>query len=264
MNIKFRIPCLLTITFICSVISAQESIKVKEAIGRQKVEDHLTPSQAERMALQNAKSEALRKAGIPEKVWSVLGQITDSKNDELIEAYSEISTITLNGLVTVEEQKVSNLWDTTKEELTKEVTIKATVLKENNTDNEFVLDISGFNNIYKENEQLEFDVKVFNRNAYIKIFWFDSKEGALIHPFKDKDNIPCKANGTQHFPMGDYKYTLSKSDCKSKYEEVNIMIVATKENIPFVGKVNFQSVIKWIYKIPANARVSQCSRFVIM
>jgi len=37
-------------------------------------------------------------------------------------------------------------------------------------------------------------------------------------------------------------------------EKINIMMVATKENIPFTEVVTYQKVLKWVYSIPVNQR----------
>lgn len=37
-------------------------------------------------------------------------------------------------------------------------------------------------------------------------------------------------------------------------EKINMMLVATKENIPFTEEVTYQNVLKWIYAIPGDQR----------
>lgn len=38
------------------------------------------------------------------------------------------------------------------------------------------------------------------------------------------------------------------------YEKINMMFVATKDNIPFTGEVTYQNVLKWVYAIPSDRR----------
>ena len=48
---------------------------------------------------------------------------------------------------------------------------------------------------------------------------------------------------------------MAKSDPKVDTEFVNIIILATKKNYPYLGEMDFQSIISWIYQIPADQRV---------
>jgi len=49
-----------------------------------------------------------------------------------------------------------------------------------------------------------------------------------------------------------------------KTEEFNIlMFVFTKQNIPFIEKPTFNNVMKWIYAIPPDERVTSQEGFVI-
>ncbi len=244
--------------------TAQKKIKVRNIQAIQRVEANITPNQAVDMALQEAKREAIRRAGIPEKVWSILGQITDSKNTKLIETYSEMSAITLNGLVAITSQDVQNIWEEETQTLIKKVTIDAEIIEEQEPDASFGIEVKGMEQIYQEGDKLSFDVHIHNRDAYIKIFWFNSQEGMMVFPIANNENKLFKANSTQVFPREGVSYKLIKRDKGVEQEEVNIVIVATKENLPFIGDVSFESVIRWIYKIPASKRVSHHSRFIIM
>lgn len=47
-------------------------------------------------------------------------------------------------------------------------------------------------------------------------------------------------------------YLMEKQGGES--EKINMMLVATKENIPFTEEVTYQNVLKWIYAIPGDQR----------
>ena len=41
---------------------------------------------------------------------------------------------------------------------------------------------------------------------------------------------------------------------KAESEKINMMLVATKENIPYTGEVTYGEVLKWVYSIAADKR----------
>ena len=47
-------------------------------------------------------------------------------------------------------------------------------------------------------------------------------------------------------------YRMEKQGKES--EKINMMMVATKENIPFTEEVTYQNVLKWVYSIPNDKR----------
>ena len=86
-------------------------VRVRKAVGRWEVSDDITPKQAEEKALNEAKKEALRMAGVMENVWSVFGQVTADNGTEFTEAYSSVSMLAISGMVNVTDKKVEDIWD---------------------------------------------------------------------------------------------------------------------------------------------------------
>ena len=105
-------------------------VRVRKAEGRWEVSGDISAVQAEERALMEAKKEALRKAGVMESVWSVMGQVTSSDGISFSEAYSSVSTFSINGLVNVIDKKVEDVWDPNLKRLFKVVTIEANVTKD--------------------------------------------------------------------------------------------------------------------------------------
>ena len=87
------------------------------------------------------------------------------------------------------------------------------------------------------------------------------------HPYynDDPDRV-FKKRETVRFPVNPAfsdGYTL-EIDTPGKTQEFNIlMFVYTKENIPWMGEVNFNNMMNWIYSVPPDARVTQQVGFVI-
>ena len=94
----------------CSVpLNAQKIVKVKNVQGRWQVSDNITLKEAEERALNEAKKEALRRAGVMENVWSVFGQITQESGTEFEEAYSQMNILAIGGMVNITKQKVEEV-----------------------------------------------------------------------------------------------------------------------------------------------------------
>ena len=67
--------CLLTV---CALHADETTVKVRKAVGRWEVSGDLSMAEAEERALNEAKKDALSKAGVMENVWSVFGQVTSA------------------------------------------------------------------------------------------------------------------------------------------------------------------------------------------
>ena len=57
---------------------------------------------------------------------------------------------------------------------------------------------------------------------------------------------------------------MEKLDNSSRMETINFIAVATKRDIPFLEKdITFDSVLKWLYSIPADERAA-CREAIII
>lgn len=234
---------------------AQKILKVRNIEARWEVSEDITPKQAEERAFLEAKKEALRKAGVMENVWSVFGQITQENGEEFLEAYSQMSVLAIGGMVNVTRKEVDVSWDPVAKRMSKVVTIDASVKKENLEDRSYVLEVKGIEPIYREGELFTCKIKIYGTDSYLKFFWFDASGGALLYPNTyEKDHL-FKAGHVYSFPLSpEIDYYMEKKDKKASAEKVNIMVVATKSNIPFIEEINYPNLLKWIYQIPADQR----------
>lgn len=234
--------------------TAQKPVKVKGVTGRWQVSEEITLKQAEERALMEAKKAALQQAGVMENVWSVFGQLSQDGGQEFHEAYSQMSVLAIGGMVNVTSQKVEEVWDTASKSLYKVVTIDAVVQKEEKPDKAYVLEVKGVETLYREGDVFTCQLKVHGTDAYLKFFWFDSTGGALLFPNPYEANVALKVGQEYNIPFSNaVDYRMEKQAGKPD-EKINIMLVATKENIPFTEIVTYQNVLKWVYSIPANQR----------
>ena len=243
----------LVICTIAAPLHAQNSVKVKGAQGRWQVSEEITLKEAEERAFMEAKKEALRKAGVMENVWSVFGQISQESGTEFHEAYSQMNVLAIGGMVNVTNKKVEEVWDTNTRSLYKVVTIDAVVQKEEKVDKSYALEVKGVANLYKEGDVFTCTLKVHGTGSYLKFFWFDSTGGALLYPNTYEPNTLLQAEKEYSIPFSNaVDYRMEKQGKES--EKINMMMVATKENIPFTDEVTYQNVLKWVYSIPNDKR----------
>lgn len=254
MDKKRLIGCILLITcLIIGPLYAQNPVKIKGAQGRWQVSEDVTLKVAEERAFMEAKKEALRKAGVMENVWSVFGQISQENGTEFHEAYSQMNVLAIGGMVNVTKKNVEEIWDVNSRSLYKVVTIDATVQKEDRVDKSYALEVKGVANLYKEGDVFTCKLKVHGTDSYLKLFWFDGNGGALLYPNAYEPNALLKAGKEYAIPFSNaVDYRMEKQGRES--EKINMMMVATKEDIPFTGKVTYQNVLKWVYAIPNDKR----------
>ena len=243
----------LLILIIAAPLHAQESVKVKGAQGRWQVSDDITLKEAEERALMEAKKEALRKAGVMENVWSVFGQITQENGSELHEAYSQMNVLAIGGMINITNKKVEEVWDVNSRSLYKVVTIDAVVQKSQKSDPSYALEVKGIAPLYKSGEGFTCKLKVHGTDSYLKFFWFDDTGGSVIYPNSYEGNNILKAEKEYSLPFNQaIDYLMEKHGADG--EKINMMMVATKDNIPFTEEVTYQNVLKWVYSIPSDRR----------
>lgn len=263
---KILIISLLLILY--SVVFAQkpktESVKAK---GEWVLSEDISIEKAKEKALFEAKKEAMRIAGVPENVFSVSILSLGNGNDQFKEIASELGRISIDGVVIVKEIEYTTVQDERTQMFKMIASIKADVVVEVPvSDPEFQLDIKGIkNSSYKENEQLNFQLKPY-KDCYIRVFWFTSSldgKGEMIFPYQDfyYDQL-FKANQVYTFPLSDPQFVKTQTMVYTIYKEKAdlienniILIVALKDKRPFTGEVTYENVIRWLSKIDPSEKV---------
>lgn len=256
MTVRRIIAAAAAFLLACSLYADNDMVRVRKAVGRWEVSGDISVVEAEERALMEAKKEALRKAGIMETVWSVMGQVSTSNGDKFSEAYSNVSTLAINGLVNILDKKVEEVWDPNMKRMFKVVTIDANVIKTDvEEDPTYKLEVEGIDPVYKEGDLFECSFKVHGSNSHVKIFWFTNDEADLIYPNDFEGDQVFTARTRYHVPVTDeIELVMAKNHPETDVEFINIIILATKKNYPYVGHMDFQSILSWIYGIPADQR----------
>lgn len=256
-----RLKILFTAAFLCSIIiSSAQTKTVKNVVGKYEISRDISLAMAQKKAYEEAKQEALRKAGISENIWSVFGMITQEDGESFSEIYSEMSVLAINGIIRVKEGptygKEVNPIDG-KEYATATI-IEAEVNTDTKVDKTYKMNVEGLSSVYKEGELMTFDITTYGADSYIKIFWFDTENGSIIYPYMnyDPEKFVFKNGEKYSFPRNSImEYAITKNNPKNESEKINIMVVATKKYYPFLSdEVSFESLLSWIYDIPSSDR----------
>lgn len=260
------VPILLIIAAVCTAFQAEaqsQTKRVRGISGRCEISRHITLEEAEQKALQNAKTNALRKAGVPEKLWTVTGLISQDDGSEFSQVLSRMTTLQVDGFINIRDVAYSEIEENGRRYAV--ATIDADVQRGGEIDPTFVLDINGVDGIYANGSELKFKAKVYGHDAYIYLFWFDETGGSVIFPSNyEKKRLFIKE--TEYtFPVNQHmQYLMERMNPDSEYETINLIAVATKRDIPFLEEnITFESLLKWIYAIPADERAAWREAVVI-
>lgn len=238
--------------------------RVRNITGRCEVTRDISLAQAEERALEDAKINAMRKAGVPERLWSVTGLINEDDGSEFSQVLSRMTTLEVNGLITVKEVNYSE--ETIDGRRYAVATIDADVkIVDTEVDLTFQMEVDGLKNVYGNGEAMSFKVCIYGHDAYLTIFWFDDNGGSLIYPSEFDSRMQFRKNAEYTFPLNQgIEYVMEKLDKSHKMETINFIAVATKRDIPFLEKdITFDSVLKWLYSIPADERAA-CREAIII
>ncbi len=265
-NSKIRLLFILTLAMALNIqCFAQKKIKIKSVEGTAYVTDNITLHQAEQNALNEAKKEALKKAGVSEDITSTNMLNTSQIHDVVKQNFVEISTSSLNGAILnysiINEKKSVDEFNNFKIDLT----IDATVIKyKEKKDPSFIFTVSGIKDVYYTGDTLSFFFRPY-QDGYLKIFLISTDTSQIIYPyidyeyskFRDEQDRLFKKGVSVRFPILKYiKYSLTCTNKKS-FEFNQLIFVFLKKNIPFTKKLTTKNIHEWIYSIPPNFRSVQ-------
>lgn len=218
----------------------------------------MTGNQAVEFARRRAKEEALRVAGIEERVWSLFGIMSssDQNNPAFFDAWAETSFALINGMVRVLDEDVKMTINESGH-IEREVTIVAEVEEDQKTDPTYQLKVDDVDDVCDDLEQVRFNYRFYNYDSYVKVFYFNDVNAALVYP---KDYMLGEI-----FSKGeDYSFKLElhkNNEDKSAY--LNVLFVVTKRNYPFTTKPTAQNIMQWLSRIPSDERAVEMKTIMI-
>lgn len=250
----------LLLSFILCSLYAQ--VRVDNATGIWEISRDITPAQAEQKALFEAKREAIRMAGIPEKINTSTFVIRTVDSLYLDHFQTEISTIQINTQVKVLQKEIRNEYDPQSQRLSKVVMITAEVFEELQTDRFSPFFLQGIKNSYRAGEQIRFSFQPTD-TCFFYLFNFDPEEASLLYPNTYEESRPFLPGKTYDFPLNRLiTYSVNKKDKNIRYEQNITLAVVTRKNVPFDRDVSITQVLEWLYAIPISERYEEVYSFL--
>lgn len=253
---KFGILCLLL--FCVSIVKAQKIIEITDSKGTAFISGDVSPNQAKKNALNGAKLNALRAAGISESVRSFQTLYENQTNKDYQQFFTNNVQSEMQGNILSYEIINEQTIQKSEIELYVEITINASVVKyETLPDVNFDIDIEGIEAVYNNNEPLEFTIKT-SQLSYLTIFNITDTEASVFFPNKYETANRLDPVKEHNFPLDDELDYWLYTDLQN--QEINrFVFVFTKSNIPFIKMdkelvTTEASIFNWIYSIMPDQR----------
>jgi hypothetical protein len=237
---------------------AQETKTVEGIKGEWIISNDITPIQARANAIEQAKAEAVRKAGATEYVSESSVLYKTEKDKKLEDIHKSVTSIDVSGEISgfqvIREEKKLNEFGN----LTYEVWINATViLHKTSKDPGFNVDVKGIRDSYRSPEELIFEVMPASE-GFLNIFILGDNESLLLYPNKYEKREKFSGGETYKFPRSralDYEVSAEEG------MEVNYLVLLyTKSEIPFHKEATAENILQFIASIdPAQKCIKSYS-----
>lgn len=263
-KILLSIIGLLLINSVSFNVIAQKKvkeIKIKEVEGVAIGGDMESIDQVTQRAINEAKVEALKQAGVAENIASFSDFFQTEDSEKYEELFTSDILSDIRGAVKdIEILDTKKSFDQT-DRLKVEVKINCTVVKYlTEKDISFDIWIDGVGMFYPNETNLMFKVEP-SKDAFVKIFIFSESEAFQLFPSEHEASYLLNANTQYHFPSEMMDYTLYTN---KKSEIHRMVMVFMKEDIPYTGDVEYKKIIDWIFSIPPDIRVIKSFGFSVV
>lgn len=236
--------------FFTLILTAQKTEKIElkniQGVG---YSDCLGTSQE--LAVQNAKQQAMNKAGITENI-----QVqTAFDKAEIGDNYSELfnSNVFTQMQGTVSDIEITEITqEITNHTIATQVNINCTVIKYmTESDPMFQAKVEGILPFYSDESLLSFSV-IPSMNCYMITWLFTETEAFILFPNALESTFMLSANDTATFP----RTALYRLNSDGESQQINrIIMVIMKENYPYMGKDTYKDISEWIFSLPPDQRI---------
>jgi len=265
MNIR---AYLLLLAISISIVSiAQKKTtehKIKEVTGVGVGGQSQTPEQVLQKAINDAKVNALKKAGVAENINSYTDYFRSETEDKMEELFTSDVLSNINGTVKNIDIVEQKLGITPEGQLKYDVIINCTVVRyKTKKDLAFSAWIDGFKSGYKVGEGLSFTVKPTN-DCYLRAFVFTDQSYVLL-PNEYEKSFLLKAHTEYTFPdlTKMDPYSMYIEDPKKKRETNRMVIILLKNEYYYTGEIEYKEITDWIMSIPPDERLIESFAFEI-
>lgn len=249
---KFFIYFLMSTLFPYAVISQNnicDSFVFADGVG---YDNNIAKAKAK--AINNAKLNALRISGIEENVNFYSELYKSEINENYQELFSTQIFLEMRGAVR-SVKVLSETKEILESDIIKcEVRISCEVIKyKTMPDLLYTVEINGIKPFYYEQELLTFTIKATKQSwLYVICIPQNNENAFLVYPNAYEEQFHLEANKKYKFP---YKVDLFLETSNGNQQTERLIFVLTKEKIPFVREITYQSVFDWIVSIPPNQRI---------
>ncbi len=256
---------LLSILMICvlgtSSSFGQQKKKVEHVKGEWVVSNDITPMQARENAINQAKIEALRLAGVPEFISESNLQYHSEKPEIMKELFESLATVSISGEVSefriVKEVKELNEYGN----IVYDVWIDAmVVIHQSAKDQGFNMEVRGVREGYSSPDQLTFEVTPW-KEGYLTAFILGETESSQLYPNNSERQEKLTALTAYSFPRSKaVEYEVSTENPL----EINYLILLySKQEIPFMKEPTHQNILKFIAGIDPAQKSLKTYSFLI-
>lgn len=232
--------------------SAQDIKSVHDIKGEWVISNDITPVQAREKAIDQAKSEALRLAGVPEYVAESNLSYKTEHGSALKDIHQSLTSIDVSGEISafqvIRENKRKNEFGN----LVYEVWINASVvLHHSPRDPGFTMNVNGIRESYQSPEELVFDVSP-SGEGFLNIFILSDRESARLYP--NKMEKPEKFDGGKSYKFPRSKALDYEVSAKTGMEVNYIVLLYTKKEVPFLGEETSENILQFIARIDPSQK----------
>lgn len=222
---------------------------------------------ARQQALNDAKTNALKAAGIGEQINSYQLLFTSQQKNDYSQFFSSDIQTEIQGAIQSYVVKSERIYCKNEFEIICEVAIDASVIKyDTKQDVTFDANIEGIKGVYANDENLKFSIKT-SQPSYLTIFDITDKEASVLYPNRYEKQTVTKPFEILNFPIADINYTLH-TDLKEK-ETNRFIFVFTKTPVPFIKMdknqvTTAENIFSWIYSITPDQRKVEYKTVLIL
>lgn len=239
---------------------SQDIIGVKDIIGEAFIYGDISPNVAKTQALNEAKIEALKRAGIGENINSYQLLLSSQQKNEYSQFFSSSIESEIQGAVQSYQIKSEKTYCKSENEIVYEIHIDAEVVKYDlKPDITFDANIEGIKGVYNNDESLKFSLKT-TQACFLTIFDITDKDAFVLYPNDYEKQFKFDSSVSYNFPISNIEYTLH-TDLKER-ETNQLIFVFTKTQFPFI-KMNKDQIttsdiiFNWIYSISPDQRTTE-------
>jgi hypothetical protein len=235
----------------------QKTFSVSNIRGSALISGDVSPNLAKKQALNDAKINALKSAGIREHLSSYQVLFTSQQKNDYSQFFVSDIQNELQGAVQSYELKTEKTYCKNEFEIIYEITIDAVIIKyESRPDAAFEVSIEGVKKVYNNDEPLKFNVKT-SQISYLTVFNITDTEALLLFPNKYEKQGQCKPLEVCKYPVAKIDYILHTD--KNGTETNRLIFVFTKIPVPFIRMneeqvTSNENIFSWIYSIMPDQR----------